>query len=152
MVSKKESSNRRSVALIVIVVLLWALLCFGKAADEWGRYTCMKNHYPDKFIEIVMENPNSEEDEVGAFDRGKAIYPRTYVHENIRYSTKINAEEFDDTFYICEDAPSREYSETDLRHAGERLAFAAVYMMLGVFSLLWAILQAARSIKGRNQR
>lgn len=152
MVSKKESSNRRSVALIVIVVLLWALLCFGKAVDEWGRYTCMKNHYPDKFIEIVMENPNSEEDEVGAFDRGKAIYSRTYVHENIRYSTKINAEEFDDTFYICEDAPSREYSETDLRHAGERLAFAAVYMMLGVFSLLWAILQAARSIKGRNQR
>ena len=101
-----------------------------------NRYLCMTEHYPEKYVQVqVYEDPADHSRKPSEFDRGKAVYRRRYIYNNVYYRTKISREEFDDTFYVCEGNPSKMYSQTDLEHPGKYILMAVMLAFGGIVSL-----------------
>ena len=80
----------------------------------------------DVYKRQVFEDQASDSLKPTNFDKGKAIYKRHYIYENIRYQVKISRKEFDEQFYVCEYHPEKAYSESDLVKAGKNLVLAGI--------------------------
>lgn len=96
----------------ILILLLFAIFTTGINVTK--EFNCMKNHYPEKFTEVYMMTYPDKSDDDYYSSKGKAVYPRYYIYDGVRYGTKITKAEFDDRFFVCEDDPSQEYSESDL--------------------------------------
>ena len=111
------------------------------AWGAYGRYQCMTTHFPDHFKPVtVFEDQAPDSLKPTNFDKGKAIYKRHYIYENIRYQVKISRKEFDEQFYVCEYHPEKAYSESDLVKAGKNLVLAGIELFIALCLFTAAII------------